>query len=98
MFIHWGLYAIPAGRWKGVEYPFIGQWIMRWARIPRPEYEALAARFDPTKFDAGKIAQLAQDFPTPPERRNPSERCDVQCAGDGGGAGGGNMPGAATTG
>src|SRR5687767_14053441 len=34
LFIHWGLYAIPAGSWKGVDYPFIGEWIMRWARIP----------------------------------------------------------------
>ena len=24
MFIHWGLYAIPAGEWKGVEYEWLG--------------------------------------------------------------------------
>lgn len=34
MFIHWGLYSIPAGEWKGVEYPQIGEWIMKNARIP----------------------------------------------------------------
>jgi len=28
MFIHWGLYAIPAGIWKGKEIPGIGEWIM----------------------------------------------------------------------
>jgi alpha-L-fucosidase len=61
LFIHWGLYAIPAGHWKGVEYPFIGEWIMRWARIPKPEYEALATRFNPVKFDANAVAQLAKD-------------------------------------
>jgi len=34
MFIHWGLYAIPAGIWKGQEIPGIGEWIMYRARIP----------------------------------------------------------------
>ena len=27
MFIHWGLYAIPAGTWKGQAIPGIGEWI-----------------------------------------------------------------------
>ncbi len=27
MFIHWGLYAIPAGIWKGQAIPGIGEWI-----------------------------------------------------------------------
>ena len=45
MFIHWGLYAIPAGKWKGEDIPGIGEWIMHTARIPVAEYEPLAARF-----------------------------------------------------
>ena len=28
MFIHWGLYAVPAGEWKGQRMPEIGEWIM----------------------------------------------------------------------
>src|SRR5262245_61017033 len=28
LFIHWGLYAIPAGTWKGQQIPGIGEWIM----------------------------------------------------------------------
>ena len=28
LFIHWGLYAIPAGEWKGKTMPGIGEWIM----------------------------------------------------------------------
>ena len=28
LFIHWGLYAIPAGEWKGQRIPGIGEWIM----------------------------------------------------------------------
>ena len=28
MFIHWGLYSIPAGTWNGKQVPGIGEWIM----------------------------------------------------------------------
>jgi hypothetical protein len=28
MFIHWGLYSIPAGTWDGKQIPGIGEWIM----------------------------------------------------------------------
>jgi alpha-L-fucosidase len=59
MFIHWGLYAVPAGFWKGTAYPGIGEWIMFKARIPIDEYEALARKFNPTAFDAEAWADLA---------------------------------------
>ena len=39
LFIHWGLYAIPAGEWKGQPVPGIGEWIMNRAKIPVAEYE-----------------------------------------------------------
>jgi hypothetical protein len=52
MFIHWGLYALPAGEWKGKQYSGIGEWIMYKARIPIAEYEELARQFNPVKFDA----------------------------------------------
>ena len=45
LFIHWGLYAIPAGEWKGQRIPGIGEWIMNRAQIPVREYERLAAGF-----------------------------------------------------
>jgi len=61
MFIHWGLYAIPAGYWKGQRIPGIGEWIMNRARIPVSEYEQLAKQFNPVKFDADQWVQLAQD-------------------------------------
>ena len=41
LFIHWGLYAIPAGEWKGKRIPGIGEWIMNRAQIPVREYERL---------------------------------------------------------
>jgi alpha-L-fucosidase len=61
LFIHWGLYAIPAGEWKGKAVPGIGEWIMNRARIPVREYEALAAQWNPVKFDAEAWVRLAED-------------------------------------
>jgi alpha-L-fucosidase len=60
MFIHWGLYAIPAGVWKGRQIPGIGEWIMYRARIPVAEYEQLARQFNPVKFDAAEWVSLAR--------------------------------------
>ncbi|MCK5803030.1 MAG: alpha-L-fucosidase, partial [Lentisphaeria bacterium] len=60
MFIHWGLYAVPAGTWNGERIPSLGEWIMRNARIPIPEYEALADQFNPLKFDAEQWVLLAK--------------------------------------
>lgn len=60
MFIHWGLYAIPAGTWKGAQIAGIGEWIMHRARIPVAEYEQLAAQFNPVKFDAAEWVSLAK--------------------------------------
>src|SRR5262245_23758160 len=61
LFIHWGLYAIPAGYWKGERSPGIGEWVQNRMKIPNAEYEQLAKQFNPVKFDADAWAQLAQD-------------------------------------
>ena len=61
LFIHWGLYALPAGEWQGRRVPGLGEWIMFRARVPVREYERLAARFNPVKFDADAWVQLAKD-------------------------------------
>ena len=60
-FIHWGLYAIPAGEWKGHKIPGIGEWIMKRAEIPVAEYEQLAQQFNPVKFDAAAWVALAKN-------------------------------------
>ena len=38
LFIHWGLYCIPAGDWNGKRVPGIGEWIMHNAPIPVTQY------------------------------------------------------------
>jgi alpha-L-fucosidase len=60
LFIHWGLYAIPAGSWRGQEVPDIGEWIQQRARIPAAEYAGLASQFNPTHFDAAEWVGLAK--------------------------------------
>ncbi|MSU70484.1 MAG: alpha-L-fucosidase [Opitutaceae bacterium] len=61
LFIHWGLYAVPAGEWKGQLVPGIGEWIMYRAKIPVGEYEQLTRQFNPVKFDAEAWVQMAED-------------------------------------
>jgi alpha-L-fucosidase len=59
MFIHWGLYAIPAGTWE--ESSGHGEWIMHTAQIPLEDYETLVSRFNPVRFDAEEWAGFARD-------------------------------------
>ncbi|MBI4476076.1 MAG: alpha-L-fucosidase [Acidobacteria bacterium] len=61
LFIHWGLYAIPAGEWKGKRSLGIGEWIMNRLRIPVAEYEQLTKQFNPVKFNADEWVRLAMD-------------------------------------
>jgi alpha-L-fucosidase len=61
MFIHWGVYSVPAGFYQGKPVPGIGEWIMCNGKIPMAEYEKFPAQFDPTQFDAEKWVQIAQD-------------------------------------
>jgi alpha-L-fucosidase len=60
MFIHWGIYSIPAGTWNGKQIPSIGEWIMNNASIPVADYKALAPKFNPRGFNAHDIVALAK--------------------------------------
>src|SRR5437867_1636785 len=61
MFVHWGLYAVPAGEYKGQRSKKIGEWIQEWANIPREEYEQFAPSFNPVKFNAAEWAAIARN-------------------------------------
>ncbi len=60
MFIHWGLYAVPAGEYKGQRSKGIGEWIQAELNIPRDEYEQFAKQFNPIKFDPAAWVGLAK--------------------------------------
>lgn len=60
MFIHWGLYAIPAGQWPGQEAKNYAEWIMKQANVPSSEYEKLAPQFNPVKFNAREWVAVAK--------------------------------------
>ncbi len=60
MFIHWGVYSVPAGVHKGKPVGGIGEWIMSKGQIPILEYEEYAKQFNPQKFDAETWVKLAK--------------------------------------
>ena len=61
MFIHWGVYAVPAGVHNGKETEFIAEWIMNTEHIPINRYEEYARQFDPQKYDADRWMKLASE-------------------------------------
>jgi alpha-L-fucosidase len=59
LFIHWGLYAIPAGEWNGqTNY---GEWIRNNAQIPLATYDKFLQQFNPVKFNAEEWVLLAKN-------------------------------------
>ena len=58
MFIHWGVYSVPAGIYNGEEVKGIGEWIMEKGKIPVEEYEKFAKKFNPVDFDAREWAKI----------------------------------------
>jgi alpha-L-fucosidase len=60
MFIHWGVYSVPAGVYKGDQSKHIGEWLMRDYNIPVAEYAEYARQFNPVKFNADEWVRLAK--------------------------------------
>jgi alpha-L-fucosidase len=61
LFIHWGLYAVPAGEWKGRRSLGLGEWIMFRSQLPVKEYEQVASQFNPVKYNPDEWVTLAKD-------------------------------------
>jgi alpha-L-fucosidase len=61
MFIHWGVYSIPAGTWNGRQIGGIGEWIMNRGKIPVADYQAMAKQFNPVKYDPDAWVRMAKD-------------------------------------
>ncbi len=52
MMIHFGLYSLIGGEWKGQRMPHIAEWAQSYFRIPNSEYGQLAKIFNPICFNA----------------------------------------------
>ena len=59
LFIHWGVYAVPAGKYG--ENNSYGEWIMHSAKIPVAEYRQFARQFNPVKYDPAAWVRIAKD-------------------------------------
>ena len=60
MFIHWGVYSVPAGFYQDKPVKGIGEWIMNSGKIPMADYQAFAKQFNPVKFDAAEWVHTAK--------------------------------------
>jgi alpha-L-fucosidase len=58
MFIHWGVYAVPAGHYEGRSLGVC--WLLNSTKMPLAEYEKFAQAFNPQKYDPEFWAQLAR--------------------------------------
>ena len=61
LFIHWGVYSVPAGTYNGERIDGIGEWIMKRAEIPVSEYKAYAQDFNPVNYDPKAWVKMAKD-------------------------------------
>ncbi|MFL5808857.1 MAG: alpha-L-fucosidase, partial [Flavisolibacter sp.] len=61
MFIHWGVYSVPAGTYKGQKINRIGEWIMNRGKIPVVEYQAFAKEFNPVLYNPDEWVRMAKE-------------------------------------
>ncbi len=61
-FIHWGVYSVPAGVWKGKKVGGYTEHLMRKAQIPLVNYiKELVLPFNPVDFDANEWMRTIRD-------------------------------------
>ena len=61
LFIHWGVYSVPAGTHNGEQIENIGEWIMHYGKIPVSEYQQYAKEFNPVDYDPEAWVLMAKD-------------------------------------
>jgi len=61
MFIHWGVYSVPAGFYHDQPISGLGEWIMHNGKIPMDEYQQFAKEFNPVKFNADEWVAIAKN-------------------------------------
>lgn len=61
MFIHWGVYSVPAGTYNGHRINRLGEWIMNRGKIPVADYQKFAKKFNPVKFNADEWVRTAKN-------------------------------------
>ncbi len=61
LFIHWGVYSVPAGVYAGKDIAGIGEWIMNRGKIPTTTYQAYAKQFNPIKYNPEAWVKMAKD-------------------------------------
>lgn len=61
LFIHWGVYAVPAGVYHDHQIAKASEWIMNRGKIPVTEYQQYAKQFNPTKYDPEAWVKMAKD-------------------------------------
>ncbi len=59
LFIHWGVYSVPAGEWEGKKN--YGEWFMEETKMKVSDYEKFVPQFNPVKFDAKEWTRMAKD-------------------------------------
>lgn len=60
LFIHWGVYSVPAGEWKGKKSNY-ADWYLERTHMPVSQYEKFRDHFAAIKFDAREWVALAKE-------------------------------------
>jgi len=61
LFIHWGVYAVPAGMYRDRHVAGASEWLMHSAQIPIAEYKTYAAGFTASAYDPEAWVRAALD-------------------------------------
>src|SRR2546422_5827426 len=61
MFIHWGIYAVPADSTDLQGHKRIAEWYFSNKQVQVADYEKFASQFDPVQFDARQWVETAKN-------------------------------------